>query len=103
MPTDPPDRAALVTANRGRAYRWVNHYRPRAAAAGLDMEDVEQEAMTGLCLAAESWDPAKGPFGHWASVWVKNRILAMFASLPRRPRTVAGQDLAELPDRPDGP
>lgn len=61
---------ALWTKHRQIAYGVANQY----FLQGADREDVEQEALVALWLAARDYDPARGPFKPYAALWVHRRL-----------------------------
>lgn len=53
----PADRDALVAANLGLAYKIAGQW---ARTTSLDPEELNQEALLGLVLAADYFDPSRG-------------------------------------------
>ena len=69
-------REALIVAHLALARAKAAYY---AARCGLEREDLEQEAMVGLCLAADRWRPESFPgigFGCFAKVWIRRHLEA---------------------------
>lgn len=63
----------LVRRNIGLAYKIAHRYRP----ATQTREDIEQEAMCGLCIAARRFDPDSHPgirFSTYATWWMKATV-----------------------------
>lgn len=62
---------ALVVANLSLAGFMANRYRR----AGIDLDDLMQEATIGLILAARRFDPDRGVrFATYAAWWVENQV-----------------------------
>lgn len=59
-------KLALVIANR--------YYLP-----GQERQDVEQEALIGLWIAARGYQPERGPFKPWASTVIHRRLKTLVA------------------------
>ena len=75
-PTDAPGTPVPIDASLVRRYRPLVY---RVASAyigrGLELEDLLQEGMCGLVLAARRYDPDRGvAFSTYARVWVQSAI-----------------------------
>jgi RNA polymerase sigma factor (sigma-70 family) len=89
--------AAADLAERDRLideHRWVprwivnREYRTRAKDCGLDVADVDQEALIGLWMAVERWDAGRGPLAPYAGFWIRKRVTALFAAHKQAARAV---------------
>ena len=70
------EQCRLVVAFRGFAVGVTWRYREVAALRGLPLEDLQQEAFWGLCMAAQRYVPRQGvQFQTYAYYWVKKYIL----------------------------
>lgn len=49
-----------------RTYAW--------AMKGLSRREVESMCQEGLCLAAATWVPSRGPFSCWARLWMRRAL-----------------------------
>ena len=68
------EKDALVTDNMNLVY-WVLHtYYPNH----VKNEDVVQEGMLGLVIAADTWDETKSKFSTYATVCILNQIRPYF-------------------------
>lgn len=54
------------------AFVWLA--RSQARTWREDCEDTFGDACVGLVLAAQKYDPAKGPFYAWATLWIKQTL-----------------------------
>ncbi len=67
------DREALIGAHMTLARRMARERQGR----GVSLQDLEQEALVGLCVAADRFDPSKGcTFAAHAAHWIKKYVLA---------------------------
>ena len=98
--------AALWSKHRAIAYKVANEfYLP-----GSERQDVEQEALIGLWIAARSWDRSKGSFSTFAFLVVRRRLATLLRSalsgrasmLTDAERVMPGTDV-ELVDTLAGP
>lgn len=87
-------RDELVTDNRPLA---IFHAK-RFLGLGLDMDDLTGAAYEALVIAANTWDPARGPFGAYASTVIKRELAKTIARegsairVPYEARTAAWKD-----------
>jgi DNA-directed RNA polymerase specialized sigma24 family protein len=82
-------------AELARRYRPLLRHASRRPSAGLDVEDLRQEALLGLYETCRRYDPAKGPFTALATRNVRQRVQAACTSawaLKHRPLTDAVHD-----------
>ena len=96
----------LWSKHRGIAYKVAGEfYLP-----GSERQDVEQEALIGLWIAARSWDRSKGSFSTFAFLVVRRRLATLLRSalsgrasmLTDAERVIPGTDV-ELVDTLAGP
>lgn len=74
-----PEQQRLVESNTGIAYAVASRWAKRAP-DWTDPEELVGEAMTGLCRAAQTWDPAKGAkFSSYAWTWAEQFIRRFLA------------------------
>lgn len=66
------DREALIGAHLDFARRLARERQGR----GVPLQDLEQEAMVGLCVAADRYRPSLGDFAPFAAHWVKKYLAA---------------------------
>ena len=68
----------LWEVNKGLLHRlfwqWYSKNKPIADAAGLTLEDFDQEAIFAVQAAAKAYDPEKGSFTTLLGYYVQNRI-----------------------------
>lgn len=55
--------------------RLVVHLAKKYQNCGLDLDDLIQEGVIGLCKANEKYDEAKGKFSSYAALWIKAQIM----------------------------
>jgi RNA polymerase sigma factor (sigma-70 family) len=81
------------------------HRRFRLPGFRIDYDDVEGLAYLALVLAAHAFDPEKGiPFGAWANLCVRGRLLNMLTKINRRKRKASMavfDDFENVEDRTD--
>ena len=65
--------------------RLVVHLAKGYQNLGMDLEDLIQEGMIGLCKAKEKYEEAKGKFSSYAALWIKATIMQ---ALNEKSRTV---------------
>lgn len=75
------DPWTIVMENRGLLGAFIRQH--GWAMAGLDSEDREHELLLAMHHAAETWDPALGPFGPWAWLTLQNRARLLSRSVRR--------------------
>jgi RNA polymerase sigma factor (sigma-70 family) len=80
----------LVEQNVGLAWAVVNRWRR----SGLDVDDLAQAGMIGLCKAARTFDPERGAFSTYATHWIKAEIRRAAEKLLKH------QGIASLLDEP---
>ncbi len=87
------DRATaldLFTRNQPLAFHVAWRYRSKAAAYGVDLEDVQQAALLGLWEGVQRHDPARGAVSTVAWWWIRSRIARLFGK-PQSVETVTAQ------------
>lgn len=58
-----------------RSFVWFNHYRERCTAAGVTLDDLQQESFFAVLTAAKAFDPDKGfKFTTYLRYHFKNRF-----------------------------
>lgn len=84
------DSQDLVLGNM----RLVVHLAKQYQGLGIDMEDLVQEGIIGLCKAKEKFVEGKGKFSSYAALWIKATIMQALnekSRLVRIPSHKAGQ------------
>jgi len=96
--TRPPGECqALVLTNLALVTEIAEtDFRPKAYGIGLEWEDVIQEALLGLCVAAAKWDPEQFPqvkFEWFAGCWIRALLRQLIRKQRRYQRTHLGGDV----------
>lgn len=68
----PVDRDALIAAHLDFARKLARERQGR----GVSLRDLEQEAVVGLCIAADRYRPSLGHFAQYAAHWVHKYVTA---------------------------
>jgi RNA polymerase primary sigma factor len=79
-----PERQAMILRHRRLAYKMARRYE----GFGVDREDLEQEAISGLIKAVDRFDPTRGTaFSTYATYWIRRSLQEAVArgSLIRTP------------------
>jgi RNA polymerase sigma factor (sigma-70 family) len=84
------DRLQLAADNLGLGYSLARQYRGACVPAGLDRDDLEQEAALGLVLAVRAHDPSLGSFLTCAGRYVRTQIRNAIRSGIKRHSTRGG-------------
>ena len=71
-------------------WQWYSKNKPVADAAGLTLEDFDQEAFFAVQRAAQHYDPAKGTFTNLLGYYVQSQIRA--ATCGEHARVIATED-----------
>lgn len=79
--SDAKARAELVERSLPLLRREARRY-----AGGVSVEDLEQEAITGVLRALASFEPSKGPFLPWMRTWVRHALQRAVAEQARSVR-----------------
>lgn len=81
---------------------WTKHRRIARGIAteysfpGADSDDVLQEAMIGLWVAATTFDPEKGPFAAWARLVIHRRLTVILRNATRYKNMVLSDAMREI-------
>ena len=70
------DRRHLAAENVRLAYHIAHRFRDRAAARGLEPDDLAQEAALQVWVAALKYDPERGPFVALAGAYAAGAVLS---------------------------
>lgn len=92
-----PSVIQLWTANRGLAINIAGEF----SFPGADRDDVVQEALIGLWIAAREYDPEQGKFNHFAALVVRRHLVDCLRAARRFKQQPLNLALRALPD-PDG-
>jgi RNA polymerase sigma factor (sigma-70 family) len=65
------------------AYKIAGKYQDR----GIDLDVLHSAALAGLVEASRKYDPQRGPFGPYATPWIKGEITALFKKAKKHGRT----------------
>jgi RNA polymerase sigma factor (sigma-70 family) len=76
---DDAARAQLVEAALPLICRLAERY----AGRGIDTADLQQEGVLGVLRALGSYDPQRGAFDAWASIWVRQALQQAIAEQTR--------------------
>ncbi|MDR3621564.1 MAG: sigma-70 family RNA polymerase sigma factor [Paludisphaera borealis] len=98
----PDELHELVTQNVGLAWYIANRWKR----SGLDVEELAQAGMIGLCKAARDYNPERGTFSTYATWWIRAAVskaaekLAKHQGLDRFDDAFEDEtpDAAEAPD-----
>jgi DNA-directed RNA polymerase specialized sigma subunit len=94
------ERAKLVEEFYGLAWAIGRAHWYRGRRAGLEAEDVSQEAHAALAEAAAGWDPERdGTFPLFAGALIRRRVRQAVRAARREVLARGGADLGHVADR----